>query len=238
MRMGGELMDAVDLHSQIAADFDAKYASSPMFRERLAVWREIIGGCEGRFGDVLDAGCGSGVLSVLAAKTARRVVGFDGSPAMIELARRNAGAGGATNCELEVARLGEAGLLAGQTFDLVLCSSVLEYVEDYWREIDWLVEHLAPRGSLVFSMPNGASFYRLAEALAYRVTGRPRYYAYVKNVPAPSTVLSGLRERRLAVRSLQFYGAPPPMPDVARPQWIRRRADTLFVVVCERMAGA
>ncbi|MGX1157864.1 SAM-dependent methyltransferase [Streptomyces albogriseolus] len=42
----------------------------------------------GRPGDVLDLGCGTGSLSLLAAEQGHRVTGVDRSPAMVELARQ------------------------------------------------------------------------------------------------------------------------------------------------------
>jgi 2-polyprenyl-3-methyl-5-hydroxy-6-metoxy-1,4-benzoquinol methylase len=227
------MTDAVVLHSRIAEQFDAKYASSPMFKERLAVWRAIIG-ASGSSGDVLDAGCGSGVLSIVAAESACRVVAFDASAEMIELARRNVQTAGVDNVEFLIARVGDEGPLAQQTFDLVVCSSVLEYIEDYWRAFDWLAARLKPRGRIVFSMPNGASIYRHAEAAAYRLTGRPAYYGCVKSVPQAKEVLKGVRDRGFAVKQIQFYGAAPLLSTCARLVGARKYADTLFVVVCDR----
>jgi 2-polyprenyl-6-hydroxyphenyl methylase/3-demethylubiquinone-9 3-methyltransferase len=228
------VIDGVELHSAIATQFDGKYATSPMFKERLAVWRDLIQGSEGSRGEVLDAGCGSGVLSVVAAGTARRVVAFDGSAPMIELARRNAGSAAIGNIELHIARIGDDSFLQQRSFDLVLCSSVLEYLEDYWQAFDWLAALLKPRGRLIFSMPNASSLYRQAEAAVFRLTGRPAYYAAVKSVPPPTAVLEGLRSRGVKVPEIRFYGAAPLMSSWARPLGLRRFADTLFVVVCER----
>lgn len=227
------MTDAVDLHSRIAAAFDARYATSPMFKERLAVWQEMILAAEGNDGDVLDAGCGSGVFSIAAAQRARSILAFDGSEKMIEIAIANARRADA-RIDFRCARLGDPGLIAGRRFDLILCSSVLEYVDDWWTSFDWLASALAPRGTLIFSMPNGASLYRMFEAASYRLTGRPAYFAHVRNVPRVEDVLDGLGKRGFAARTVRYYGAPPLVAPLVRAAGLRRRADSLFAISCQR----
>jgi SAM-dependent methyltransferase len=227
--------DAIALHSRIAGDFDAKYTSSPMFRERLAVWQQLIGNAPGAHGDVLDAGCGSGVLSLSVASTARYVLSFDGSAEMIALARQKLprdGAGAHVDCK--VGKLNDPVVLAGRKFDLILCSSVLEYAEDWWQCFDWLSAALNPSGDIIFSLPNGDSFYRSAEAMSFRLSGRPGYYAFVRNVPRLREVRAGLAERGFVVTDVRYYGAAPVISSLARPLGMRRMADTLFAVTCRR----
>jgi 2-polyprenyl-3-methyl-5-hydroxy-6-metoxy-1,4-benzoquinol methylase len=228
------MVDAVAWHSRIAKEFDAAYARSPAFRERLAVWSGLIERYADPNGDVLDAGCGSGVLSCLAARGARSVLGFDASPEMVELAEARRQREGLANATFRVARLEDSDILAGRQFGLILCSSVLEYVNDYWHSVSWLATALAPTGVLVFSMPNGSSLYRRAERIAFRLTGRPVYYTHVRNVPRLGEVRAGLAARGLEVLALSYYAATPLLSSLARRANLQELADNLFVVACRR----
>lgn len=227
-------MDAIGYYSQIARDFDAKYASSPAFRERLELWNSLIAHYSHPEGDVLDAGCGSGVFSVLAARRARSVMGFDASPKMLELAEARQQRDRLDNATFHVAAFEDANILQGRSFDLILCSSVLEYLEDCWRAFDWLATTLKPNGVIVFSMPNGASLYRKTEKLAYRVTGRPAYYGHVRNVPKADEVRVGLHARGFDVLSIHYYAATPALSRLARAIGRPDLADNLFATVCKR----
>ena len=59
---------------------------------------------QGKFhGEVLDAGCGEGAISLALAARGHPTVGLDMSPTAIELARREAQRRGLTNASFEVA---------------------------------------------------------------------------------------------------------------------------------------
>ncbi|MDH3740626.1 MAG: class I SAM-dependent methyltransferase [Hyphomicrobiales bacterium] len=197
---------AIDWHSEIAAEFDARYEFSPAFRERLDVWSALIDTYGGPDSDVLDAGCGSGVMTSAAAAKVKSVLGFDASPQMIGLARQRCKL--LDNADFKVGRLGDRDIAAGRTFDVILCSSVLEYVDDLDGALDWLITKLKPGGILLVSMPNGASLYRKVERLAFKLTGRPRYYAHVRHVPMAAEFGLRLNGRELAVLETRHYAGP------------------------------
>jgi SAM-dependent methyltransferase len=224
--------DAVAWHTEIAARFDSRYEKSASFKERLAVWRALITRYGGPQISVLDAGCGSGVFTVEAARRCRAVVGFDASPAMLDIAKRRTE--GESNVFLHQARLPDLEFLNGQTFDLIISSSVLEYLDDPWRAIDALNTHLAPGGVLLLSVPNGDSLHRKAEALAYRYTGRPRYYAHVQYVPKASDFQAGLVQRGFQIETLQYYGPAPVLSGLGRPLGLSQQTDTLFVLAARK----
>ena len=228
--------DAVSWHSENAADFDSKYVSSAAFRERQAVWTELINTFVHSEASLLDAGCGSGVFSVIAARRARTVLGIDPSPEMIALAEAKKRQAGLSNLEFEVAALEDANVLGNRLFDVILCSSVLEYVDDYWRSFDVLAAHLSPNGVVIFSLPNGASLYRRAEKLLFQLTGWPRYYAHVRHVPTLAAVREGLSARSFGLLDTRFYAGVPVLSHIARPLGYPEISDNLFVIVCGRAA--
>ncbi|MER7194039.1 class I SAM-dependent methyltransferase [Streptomyces flaveolus] len=99
----------------------------------------------GRPGDVLDLGCGTGSLSLLAAEQGHRVTGVDLSPAMVELARAKLAGRDA------VFLVGDAGVppVGERRFDAVLVRHVLWTLPDPGRVLAHWRELLRPGGRLV-----------------------------------------------------------------------------------------
>ncbi len=87
-------------------------------------WTRLLGQClpPGRL-RVLDAGCGTGSLSVVLAGLGHQVTGIDYSPAMIALARAKAQAEGHA-IAFDVMDAGQPGLKPGQ-FDALVCRHLL-----------------------------------------------------------------------------------------------------------------
>ena len=80
-------MTNVDWDSE-AASFDEEPDHGLRDPEVRRAWAgRLRGWLPGRAGDVLDLGCGTGSLSLLASEQGHRVTGVDLSPAMVALAR-------------------------------------------------------------------------------------------------------------------------------------------------------
>lgn len=122
---------------------------------------------QGRFhGDVLDAGCGEGAISLALAERGHTTVGLDASPTAIKLATAEAQRRGATNAAFAVADISDfASYPAGSAgrFDTIVDSTLfhsmpVELREGYQRSI---VRAAAPGASyfvLVFdkaAVPEG-----------------------------------------------------------------------------------
>jgi ubiquinone/menaquinone biosynthesis C-methylase UbiE len=97
---------------------------------------------------VLDAGCGSGPLSAALRAKGAIVTGFDGSPAMVKLARQKLG----ENVELRVADLSERLPFDDGAFDDVVVSLVLHYLRDWTAPLAELRRVLRPGGRLILSV--------------------------------------------------------------------------------------
>ena len=105
---------------------------------------------------VLDFGCGPGRLSLLLARAGFQVHGVDPSEGMIEQARRLPRGGLAVEFE----RIPDHRALAADTYDAVVCSSVIEYVDDPRALLDGLHRALRTSGMLIVSYANRSSFWR------------------------------------------------------------------------------
>ena len=224
---------AIGWHDSIAPAFRDGYVRSRGFRDRLKTWSMLIERYV-RPGDrVMDAGCGAGTLSFEAARIAARVDGIDGSERMIELARAGAAERGVANVSFDVALFESLSERAGQ-YDLALCSSVLEYLPDLAEEIARLAALVGPGGRLILSLPNGRSRYRRFEAIAWRLTGRPRYYRHVRHVPPSTEVRAILKQLGFEVLETVYYADPPLPRFVNRLAGGPRYRKTMFVMVASR----
>jgi 2-polyprenyl-3-methyl-5-hydroxy-6-metoxy-1,4-benzoquinol methylase len=141
--------------------FDRLYGSPDLMREylgpeRLAFYDEVAARCvgDGAFRSVVDVGCGSGHLL---ASLLNRV---DVPPSMI----------GVDDAPQAIARLAEVvpdarGIVASvydldqrldqASYDLVLCTEVLEHLERPREALDQLRRLRAPGGRLVVTVPDG-----------------------------------------------------------------------------------
>ncbi|RSN51527.1 SAM-dependent methyltransferase [Streptomyces sp. WAC 04229] len=106
---------------------------------RLASWLPA------RPGDLLDLGCGTGSLSLLAAEQGHRVTGVDRSPAMVKLARTKLAGRDAAFLEGDAA----APPVGEQRFDAVLVRHVLWTLPDPGRALSRWRHLLRPGGRLV-----------------------------------------------------------------------------------------
>jgi len=97
---------------------------------------------------VLDAGCGSGPLTEALQTKGAVVSGFDLSPAMVALARQRLG----EDADVRVADLGAPLPYPDDTFDLVVASLSLHYVEDWASALAELRRVLEPGGRLTVSI--------------------------------------------------------------------------------------
>jgi len=231
-------MDAIHWHGAIACDFEAAYTRSPRFKERLAVWSELIQRYSKIGGRVLDVGCGPGLLASIAADRAAAVLAFDASLEMVGLAQARVRSAGRHNVRVLQGFIGDPQLLGDQRFDLVVCSSVLEYINQLGAGLDWLVGALDPGGVLLVSLPNGGSLYRKVEGVIHRWIGRPAYYRHVRHVPTSERAGADLVVRGLRVEETRYYSPAPLLSRLARAAGRPELADTMFVLAARRVDEA
>ncbi|MFD4880238.1 class I SAM-dependent methyltransferase [Streptomyces sp. NPDC058420] len=118
---------------------------------------------------ILDAGCGSGPLFGALRERGAVVSGFDASAGMLELARRRLG----DSADLQVSDLGGPLPYSDDTFDDVVASLVLHYLEDWGPALAELRRVLKPGGRLIASVDHP-----FAINLMHRQAGREAEYDY------------------------------------------------------------
>jgi SAM-dependent methyltransferase len=127
--------------------------------ERPAMLR-LLGDVTGR--RILDAGCGSGPTTVALTGRGADVSGFDLSAAMIEFAR-----GRLPAADLQVHDLAEPLPWQDATFDTVVASLVLHYLEDWSGPLAEVHRVLAPGGRLLVSVNHPGAFPIVHPGLEY-----------------------------------------------------------------------
>jgi SAM-dependent methyltransferase len=115
--------------------------------------RRVLPATQGRFAEVLDAGCGSGVFSFELAKRhpEARVLGIELDPDLVDRANAVARRAGLANCRFEQGDVTKLNL--DGTFDLVLSVDNLEHVEDDFGAMGSLLRAMRPGGKLVAHVP-------------------------------------------------------------------------------------
>jgi glycosyltransferase involved in cell wall biosynthesis/2-polyprenyl-3-methyl-5-hydroxy-6-metoxy-1,4-benzoquinol methylase len=230
--------DVVSWFSRHAQEFDRRYAKHPLFKQRTALWERLIvescpPGCR-----VLDVGCGSGVFTVVAALRGAHVTAVDPSREMLDLCARRCEALGLSGCEFVQSTVEQLESKVARQFDVVLGSSVFEYVDDLATCLDIIGRLSRPGATLVVSLPNSGSLIRMLEKISYRLFARPEYFGLVKTSMTPDGLLSVMTSAGFSPRQVHFTGAPPWLARATRLSSVGRRVATMTVVVATRIDSA
>ena len=159
-----DIDDVAALNDQLARDhdIDAYYAASPLpirviERQRLAMVREL---AAARAGDrIVDVGCGGG--HVLGMFEDAELVGVDVSSVMLDKARHNLRGRAVTLLHGELAEVG----LADDSFDVAICTEVLEHVIDPRAVLAEIQRVMRPGGVVVVTFPNDELIGRIKGAV-------------------------------------------------------------------------
>src|SRR4051812_44711857 len=131
---------------------------------------ELAGDVAGR--RILDAGCGTGLLSAALRDRGAIVTGIDASAEMLELARNRLGA----DTDLRVVDLANPLPFPDDTFDDVVASLVLHYLEDWGPPLTELRRVLTPGGRLIISVDHPFAIH-----LVHRQAGNEMPYFETRN---------------------------------------------------------
>lgn len=222
--------DAVRFFSENAKEFNALYGDEPNFLERLEVWEKLLTGYAVRGGKAVDMGCGGGVFSFRLAQLGCNVIGIDGAPDMVALCEAQRHERGLDNARFRQGRLpdiDEAGL---ENADLVISSSVVEYVGDLDRTLALFARLLKPGGKLILSMPNVHSLSRTYQRLKHRVAPRANIYRYILHFSSPGRLARRLAPLGFTLHESAYYTHNTRLAILGRRLHVPRRfTEDLFV---------
>jgi 2-polyprenyl-3-methyl-5-hydroxy-6-metoxy-1,4-benzoquinol methylase len=197
--------DAVALFSGFVEEFDGYYQNRLEFEERFSLWSGLLDKYHVPGGLSLDMGCGTGVFSVYLALKAGRVIGVDGSDDMLAFCEKQRQARGLEHLRFMQGRLPDVKTDGLENADLIISSSVVEYVEDLDGALALFARLLKPNATLIVSMPNLCSVSRIYERLRYRVTGHPAIYRYILHFTSPAGLQRRVRQLGLDLQEAHHY---------------------------------
>lgn len=228
---------AVTWHSEHAREFGSHYDSDRRFEQRYRVLRSRIQRHSHTSYRAMDLGCGTGPLLPLLAAGNADVVGLDGSGEMLELSRKRVMGEGLENVSFVQADIAGLGRLDLGRFDLIVSSSVLEYLDDLDAAVRSVAALLKPAGTFLCSVPNRDSVYRRIEPLFYRLFGRPNNFPYVRQKRNAAEMAAMFRAAGLAVRETAYFASTPILSPVLGSMGLARLSENLLLVVGTRDQG-
>ncbi len=217
-----------------ARAFRRQYDTDPAFRERFDVWSRKINELAPGAKSVVDVGCGPGMFALHYARKGLRVVGIDASAGMVRYCEEQRVKEGIAHASFMEDRLPRLAGYQGEPADLVLCSSVLEYVGEIEESLVRLRSLTKPDGLLLVSLPNARSPYRALEVLGYRLLGRPRYIRYVLHRLSAKALSSLAASVGLETVSCVHYAHGDPLSAVLRAVGVpvRFTGNLLLMALC------
>ncbi len=178
-----------------------QYEKKSVYRDRLNLFVQSVRRTTALPGKVLDFGCGPAIISMGLAELGYEVLGLDGASGMISVCRRRSAELNARGLHFEQVDAEHFDPGVGP-FDAVVCSSVLEYVENDLGLLNKLILSLRPGGCLFVSVPHRANVFAPLEPLAHYVKLRLRgqadgHLAHTRHRYGRLTFLRQLREMSL-----------------------------------------
>ena len=153
--------------------------------------------------DVLDVGCGGGLLSESLARAGATVTAIDLAPALLDIARLHLHESGVSvdYQQITVENLAES---SRQSFDVITCMEMLEHVPDPESVITACYRLLKPGGKLFLSTLNrtpiafGAAIVGAEYLMRLLPRGTHHYAQFIK----PSELAAALRRQGFALTDL------------------------------------
>ncbi|HEV3383498.1 MAG TPA: class I SAM-dependent methyltransferase [Gemmata sp.] len=140
---------------------------------------------------ILNAGCGSGELSLLMAREGHRVIGIDPEPAYIRLANQRA-ASHSQDCQFHLSSI--ENYSGPYEFDAVVSTDVLEHIENDRVAFNKLADLVRIGGKVILTLPAGQWLFGYHD----EQLGHYRRYS--------ASTLRRLVSERCRVHRLRFFG--------------------------------
>ena len=226
--------DAVGFHSTIATDFGASYGTDPNRRERVEFWNGFLDRYTRGVNFAYDMGCGPGVLSAEIAARGIEVMAIDGSSGMLEVARRTIADRGLTNVAFEERRLPIDAPETLRPAELIISSSVLEYLDSITEALKGFKTILKPGGVVIFSISNRDSLSRLLARSVHRLTGRPKYLGFLKHFMTIAGLRGVVEAAGLQFVEADYFGRADPLNRNLARFFPPRLSSNMIIVVARK----
>ena len=153
---------------------------------------------------VLDLGCGDGALTETIAASGAAVVGVDGSPDMVEAAKRRG---------LDARVMDGQNLTFEDAFDAVFSNAALHWMRDAPAVAAGIARALKPRGRFVAELGGHGNVATIATALRATADrfGGDRDLAHPWYFPTPETYRAVLEQAGFTVSRIELYPRPTPL---------------------------
>ncbi len=160
MQRAGFDSKVADFWDRESKEWGRKYGRRSSYYYRCRTFHEFFSATKLERASILDYGCGSGDITFPMLQAGHRVTGIDIARGMVTKATERAAQAGftATASYHHVDDIALSAMPPG-TFDVVVCSSVLEYVDDDRSLLHALGQLLKSGGHLLVSVPDRRSLY-------------------------------------------------------------------------------
>lgn len=201
-------ISSIIYHDKESQKFQAKYIYRKSFRRRLELWEDLIAS-HSQIHKSMDVGCGPGLMTQLLSKVSTSVIAIDGSFEMIE--RSKIFLHECPNISFNHVQITPKlfNQYPKDSFNLIIMSSVLEYLEDAEDILLALRDLLATNGELIFSVPNERSWFRKVEYFLNKWFGIPPYRSLIINSWNEKQVKSIVNKLGFKVKEVIFQGDVP-----------------------------
>lgn len=231
--------NAVGYFSDNVEQFRALYATSPGFHERVEIWGGLLRRYSRPGGVAIDMGCGPGVFSFFLADLGLNVVGVDGAPDMVQACEAQREKRGVTNARFMQGTLPHVDETQLERADLLISSSVVEYVEQLDETLELFARLLKPGGTLIVSMPNVHSLSRSYQRLSNWISPRSDVYRYIRHFSSPRRLERRLAPHGITLREARYYTHITRLARAMRTLRLPRRlTEDLFVAVFQKSGDA
>lgn len=201
-------IDPVEYHNANANSFRQRYDEKSSFKKRLSFWVELFQDYIVGNNNIIELGCGPGLMAKELLDMGNHVDAVDGSGKMIKKAKEYLGDFSDINFVEGYISKDFLSQFAESQYDHVISSSVLEYIKDFDIIVNEVQRILKPEGFFIFSIPNKQSVFRFIESLAYYLFGKPAYREILYTQKTENDIKE-LTLKRWKVEKLVFHGEIP-----------------------------
>jgi ubiquinone/menaquinone biosynthesis C-methylase UbiE len=206
----------VEFHEDLSDVWTELY-NKGSFKRRMGIFCSTLDTCVLPGQRWLDLGCGSGILSMELAKRGATVLGIDASSGMIASSKRLAADANLKDVEFMLCDVGEVDWQAIGSFDGILCSSLIEYLDNPIEILEHCCRALKVRGNILVSAPPRWSFVRLGQRLVRRCSSFMNldylsYIEYSKSELDPSDMMGAMKKQHVYI--VKRFNFDPVLPSV------------------------